>query len=92
VTSGTITIDGQDISKVTLQSLAQAVGVVQQDAFLFTTSIENTLLMAILGARDPHRAGSEFAQLHNYIIGLPPAIPRSSANAAPRFPVASGSA
>ncbi|RVD52794.1 ATP-binding cassette domain-containing protein, partial [Mesorhizobium sp. M2D.F.Ca.ET.140.01.1.1] len=43
VTSGTITIDGQDIREVTLQSLRKAVGVVQQDAFLFTTSIENNI-------------------------------------------------
>ena len=43
VTSGRITIDGQDIREVTLQSLRQAVAVVQQDAFLFTTTIENNI-------------------------------------------------
>lgn len=72
VTSGAITIDGQDISKITLQSLRKAVGVVQQDAFLFTTSIENNIAYGNPWARET-RIGqaAEYAQLHNYIIGLP---------------------
>ncbi|WP_258124005.1 ABC transporter ATP-binding protein [Mesorhizobium onobrychidis] len=72
VMSGAITIDGQDISKVTLQSLRKAVGVVQQDAFLFTTSIENNIAYGNPWARET-RIGqaAEYAQLHNYIIGLP---------------------
>ncbi|RWG22551.1 MAG: ABC transporter ATP-binding protein [Mesorhizobium sp.] len=72
VSSGAITIDGQDISKVTLQSLRKAVGVVQQDAFLFTTSIENNIAYGNPWARET-RIGqaAEYAQLHNYIIGLP---------------------
>ncbi|RWI37091.1 MAG: ABC transporter ATP-binding protein [Mesorhizobium sp.] len=72
VTSGAITIDGQDVSKVTLQSLRKAVGVVQQDAFLFTTSIENNIAYGNPWARET-RIGqaAEYAQLHNYIIGLP---------------------
>lgn len=72
VTSGAITIDGQDISKVTLQSLRKAVGVVQQEAFLFTTSIENNIAYGNPWARET-RIGqaAEYAQLHNYIIGLP---------------------
>jgi ATP-binding cassette, subfamily B, multidrug efflux pump len=72
VTSGAITIDGQDIREVTLQSLRKAVGVVQQDAFLFTTSIENNIAYGNPWARET-RIGqaAEYAQLHNYIIGLP---------------------
>lgn len=72
VTSGAITIDGQDIRNVTLQSLRKAVGVVQQDAFLFTTSIENNIAYGNPWARET-RIGqaAEYAQLHNYIIGLP---------------------
>ena len=44
MTAGRITIDGQDIAKVTLKSLRRTVGVVQQDSFLFTTSIENNIV------------------------------------------------
>jgi ATP-binding cassette, subfamily B, multidrug efflux pump len=72
VTGGKITIDGQDISKVTLNSLRQAVSIVQQDSFLFTTSIENNIVYGNPWAKDDQIArASESAQLHNYILGLP---------------------
>ena len=52
-----ITIDGQDIRDVTLQSLRQAVAVVQQDGFLFTTTLENNIAYADPWAqRAAHRA------------------------------------
>jgi ATP-binding cassette, subfamily B, multidrug efflux pump len=72
VSSGRISIDGQDIARVTLQSLRKAVGVVQQDAFLFTTSIENNIAYGNPWAREQRiERAAESAQLHNYIIGLP---------------------
>jgi len=71
-TSGAVTIDGQDIRKVTLRSLRKAVGIVQQDAFLFTTSIENNIAYGNPWARETRiERAAESAQLHNYIIGLP---------------------
>ncbi len=42
--SGTITIDGKDISKVNLNSFRQYLGVVLQDEFLFEGSIRNNIL------------------------------------------------
>ncbi len=69
---GSISIDGQDIRGATLSSVRQAVAVVQQDSFLFTTSIENNIAYA-----DPFtetrqiRGVAESAQLHDYILGLP---------------------
>lgn len=72
VTRGRITIDGQDIRDVTLQSLRRAVGVVQQDAFLFTTSIENNVAYGDPWAEEHHiERAAESAQLHDYIVGLP---------------------
>ncbi|MGJ8531293.1 MAG: ABC transporter ATP-binding protein [Alphaproteobacteria bacterium] len=71
-TQGSISIDGQDIREATLSSVRQAVAVVQQDSFLFTTSIENNIAYA-----DPFtetreiRGVAESAQLHDYILGLP---------------------
>ena len=45
VSGGRITIDGQDIRDVTLDSLRQSVRVVQQDPFLFTpTAISSSWL------------------------------------------------
>jgi len=72
VTGGRITIDGQDIRSVTLQSLRRAVAIVQQDSFLFTTSIENNIVYGDPWAKE-RRIGraSEYAQLHNYVMGLP---------------------
>lgn len=72
VTDGRITIDGQDIRDLTLQSLRQAVAVVQQDAFLFTTTIENNIAYGDPWAKDRRiERASESAQLHNYVLGLP---------------------
>lgn len=72
VTSGRITIDGQDIRDVTLESLRQCVGVVQQDSFLFTTSIENNIAYGNPWVRENRiERAAESAQLHNYVAGLP---------------------
>ncbi len=72
VTGGQITIDGQDIRSVTLGSLRRAVGIVQQDSFLFTTSIENNIVYGDPWAKERRIArASKSAQLHNYIMSLP---------------------
>ncbi|ARQ12661.1 multidrug ABC transporter ATP-binding/permease protein (plasmid) [Rhizobium etli] len=72
VTGGKITIDGQDIRKATLQSLRRAVAVVQQDSFLFTTTIENNIAYGDPWAKESRiERASESAQLHNYVLGLP---------------------
>lgn len=72
VTGGSITIDGQDIREVTLTSLRRAVGIVQQDSFLFTTTIENNIVYGDPWANE-RRIGraSGSAQLHNYVMSLP---------------------
>ncbi|MBX4906732.1 MULTISPECIES: ABC transporter ATP-binding protein [Rhizobium] len=72
VSGGRITIDGQDIRKATLQSLRRAVAVVQQDSFLFTTTIENNIAYGDPWAKESRiERASESAQLHNYVLGLP---------------------
>ena len=72
VTSGRITIDGQDIREVTLASLRRHVMVVQQDAFLFTSAIDTNVAYGDPWAdRSNIRRATEAAQLHNYVAGLP---------------------
>ncbi|WP_176536274.1 ABC transporter ATP-binding protein [Rhizobium sp. L9] len=72
VSRGRITIDGQDIRKATLQSLRRSVAVVQQDSFLFTTTIENNIAYGDPWAKESRiERASESAQLHNYVLGLP---------------------
>ena len=72
LTSGRVTLDGQDVRDVTLQSLRRSVAVVQQDTFLFTTTIENNIAYGDPWAKDRKiERAAESAQLHNYIMGLP---------------------
>ena len=54
------------------KSLRQAVAVVQQDGFLFTTTLENNIAYADPWASDPRIEGaSGTAQLHGYVLGVP---------------------
>lgn len=72
VTEGAIRIDGQDIRDVTLRSLRNAVVTVQQDAFLFTTSLENNIAYGDPWAPPSQIAdASASAQLHQFIATLP---------------------
>lgn len=43
MTGGRITIDGVDIRDVTLESLRQQIGIVQQDVFLFIGTIRDNI-------------------------------------------------
>jgi len=43
VTDGSIEIDGQDIRKVTLKSLRNAIGIVQQDVYLFSGTVAENI-------------------------------------------------
>jgi len=72
VSSGRITIDGQDIRDVTLDSLRAAVGVVQQDTFLFTSEIDANVAYGEPWAEQERVvSATESAQLHAYIENLP---------------------
>lgn len=72
VDAGRISIDGQDIREVSLSSLRRAVAVVQQDSFLFTTTIENNIAYADPFAGEGQiEEVSQSAQLHDYVAGLP---------------------
>ncbi|MBT4688594.1 MAG: ABC transporter ATP-binding protein [Rhodospirillaceae bacterium] len=70
--SGRITIDGQDIRHATLASLRQAVRVVQQDAFLFTASLENNIAYGDPWADDGMiQDAASTAQIDGFVGGLP---------------------
>jgi len=72
IDSGTILIDGQDLNKLTQESLRKQVGVVLQEAFLFTDSVMNNLKYAREGATDEEciEAAKE-ANAHEFIMNLP---------------------
>ena len=72
IDSGTILIDGQDISKLTQQSLRQQVGVVLQEAFLFSDTVMNNLKYAREGATDEECIeAAKQANAHEFIENLP---------------------
>ena len=50
--AGRITIDGQDIRQMTLESLRRNIGIVQQDVFLFAGTIRENIAYGKLGASD----------------------------------------
>ena len=71
-TEGSITIDGTDIRDITLASLRQAVGVVQQDVFIFSATIWENIAYGNADATDDEVLGaSKMAQLHDEIMRLP---------------------
>jgi len=72
VTQGQITIDGMDIRDVTLASLRQNVGIVQQDVFLFTSTIRaNIAYGAVDASMDDVIRAAKLAQLHDFIETMP---------------------
>jgi ATP-binding cassette subfamily B protein len=72
VTQGQITIDGTDIRDMTLASLRQNVGIVQQDVFIFTSTIRANIAYGAVDAsmEDVIRA-AKLAQLHDFIESMP---------------------
>jgi ATP-binding cassette subfamily B multidrug efflux pump len=72
VTGGRITIDDVDIRDVTLASLREYVGLVQQEAFLFDSTVTNNVAYADPWAEEARIVGAtKTAQLHDYIAQLP---------------------
>ncbi|MQF82718.1 ABC transporter ATP-binding protein [SAR202 cluster bacterium AD-802-E10_MRT_200m] len=70
--SGRVTIDGIDVRDLTLTSLRQHVGIVMQDVFLFSDTIEANIAYGNLHASSEEviRA-AKVAQLHEFIDNLP---------------------
>ena len=50
VTSGAVKIDGQDIKKVTMKSLRENIGIVQQDVYLFSGTVAENIAYGKPGA------------------------------------------
>lgn len=72
VTKGRVTIDGADVRGVTLASLRENVGIVQQDVFIHSMSIgENIAYGSADAAPDRIAEAARVAQLHDFIADLP---------------------
>ena len=72
IDSGAITIDGIDIRDMTQDSLRSQIGIVQQDVFMFGTSIRDNIAYGRLGATDEEiMAAARSAQFDSVIAQLP---------------------
>ncbi|CAG8808020.1 35944_t:CDS:10 [Gigaspora margarita] len=70
--SGNIYIDGQNIRKVTLESLRKCIGVVPQDTALFNNSIYHNILYGKISADSSEvEYAAKRAQIHDVIQALP---------------------
>ena len=72
VDSGSITIDGKDIRSLTLESLRQNIGIVQQDVYLFAGSIGGNIAYGKPGATmEEIIDAAKKANIHEFILSLP---------------------
>jgi len=70
-TDGRITLDGCDLRDITLESLADQIGMVTQESYLFHDSIRANLLYAKPDARqDEIEAACKAANIHDLIMSL----------------------
>jgi ATP-binding cassette subfamily B protein len=72
VTSGRILIDGQDITKITQDSLREAIGFIPQDPILFHRSLKDNIRYGKPEASNEEvYAASKSAHAHDFIIKTP---------------------
>ena len=70
--SGVISIDGNDIEDITMQSLRENIGIVQQDVFLFSGSFADNIAYGKKDATmDEIIEAAKKANIYDYILSLP---------------------
>jgi ATP-binding cassette subfamily B protein len=71
-TEGRITLDGHDLRDVSQESLAQQIGMVTQETYLFHDTVRANLIYAHPDATQPElEAACRAANIHDFIAGLP---------------------
>ena len=71
-TEGAITIDGKDVRHVTQRSLHRAIGIVQQDVFLFADTIRENIRYGKPDATDEEvMAAARRAEIYDDIMAMP---------------------
>ena len=72
VTGGSVRIDGQDIRELTLESLRNQIGLVQQDVYLFCGSIKENIAYGKPDASMEEIVdAAKKANIHDFILSLP---------------------
>ena len=72
VTAGRVTVDGHDVRTVTQESLRRAIGIIQQDVFMFAGTVRENIRYGRPDATDEEvvRAAVR-AQIHSEIMAMP---------------------
>jgi ATP-binding cassette, subfamily B, bacterial len=72
VTSGSVTIDGTDVRDLAFDTLADTVGMVSQETYLFHSSVAENLRFAKPSATDAEIvAAAKVAHIHDHLASLP---------------------
>lgn len=72
VSAGSVTIDGNNVKDLTLRSLRNAVGIVQQDVYLFSGTIRENIEYGRPGASDEDiEEAARLAGAYEFIMQLP---------------------
>jgi ATP-binding cassette subfamily B protein len=72
VDAGSVSIDGADVSEITLASLRREIGVIAQDPFLFSATVRENIAFGRPEASDGDvERAARLAQAHEFIVALP---------------------
>lgn len=72
ITGGTITIGNQNVREITLESLRNSIGIVQQDVYLFGGTVKENIAYGKPDASmDEIIQAAKKANIHDFIMGLP---------------------
>ncbi|HJC50226.1 MAG TPA: ABC transporter ATP-binding protein/permease [Candidatus Anaerostipes avistercoris] len=72
ITGGTITIGNQNVREMTLESLRNSIGIVQQDVYLFGGTVKENIAYGKPDASmDEIIQAAKKANIHDFIMGLP---------------------
>ncbi|MBQ5951925.1 MAG: ABC transporter ATP-binding protein [Lachnospiraceae bacterium] len=72
VTGGRVTVDGNDVKTLTQESLRRAIGIIQQDVFMFAGTIRENIRYGRPDATDAEvEEAAVRAQIHEEIMAMP---------------------
>lgn len=71
VTGGSVRVDGHDVRNLKLKSLREAIGIVQQDVYIFAGSIRENIAYGKKNASQAEiEAAAQNANIHDFIMSL----------------------
>lgn len=72
VIEGSVSVDGHDVRDVTLNSLRENIGIVQQDVFLFAGTINDNIRYGnTVASEEEIIEAAKHAEIHDFILSLP---------------------